>query len=258
MVLHAGMNTRNQSLCAWSGPLYVLLFASGMIVAGFFPPPPASWSAAQITALYADHPNRIMIGVLLVMAAQGLYVAFSSVVTVQLRRIEGRHSVFAFTQLALAALTPLLAIFPMTFQAAAAFRPGGHSPDVVQALSDMTWLPFVGAWFTVVPQWLVTGIVILGDSRARPVLPRWAGYANLWLAFMSIPSTGLYFFKTGPFSWTGVLSFWFAALAFFLWALVMTIVLVRAIRAQALSTEPDPEVSDLARQVAALLARSPA
>jgi hypothetical protein len=251
------MNTRNQSLCAWSGPLYVLLFAAGMIIAGFFPPPPASWSAAQIAALYTDHPTRIMIGILFVMAAQGLYVAFAAAVTVQLRRIEGRHSVFAFTQLALAALTPLLAIFPMIFQAAAAFRPGEHSPDVIQALSDMTWMPFVGAWFTVVPQWLVTGIVILGDQRTRPVFPRWAGYANLWLAFMSIPSTGLFFFKTGPFSWTGVLSFWFAALAFFIWALVMTIVLLRAVREQA-TAGPDEEVSDLARQVAALLAKSPA
>ena len=104
--------------------------------------------------------------------AQGLYVAFSSAATVQLRRVEGRHSVFAFIQLGLAAPTPLLAIFPMIFQAAAAFRPGEQSADVIQALSDMTWMPFVGAWFTVVPQWLVTGIVILGDERARLVLPR--------------------------------------------------------------------------------------
>jgi hypothetical protein len=252
------MNTRNQLICAWSGPPYVLLFAAGMVIAGFFPPPPASRSAGEIAALYSDHPTRIMIGVLVIMAAQGLYAAFSAVVTVQLRRVEGRHSVLAFTQLALAALTPLLAIIPLMFQAAAAFRPGERSPEVLQLLSDLTWLPFVGAWFTVVPQWLVTGIVILGDERARPVFPRWAGYANLWLAFMSIPSTGLYFFKTGPFSWTGVLSFWFAALAFFLWALVMTIVLLRAIRAQALSAEPDEDVSDLARQVAGLLAKSPA
>jgi hypothetical protein len=184
-------------------------------------------------------------------------VAFSATVTVQLRRVEGRHSVLAFTQLALAALTPLLAIIPLMFQAAAAFRPGERSPELIQVLSDLTWMPFIGAWFTVVPQWLVTGIVILGDQREHPVFPRWAGYANLWLAFMSIPSTGLYFFKTGPFSWTGVLSFWFAALAFFIWALAMTVVLLRAISAQA-ADGPDEDVTDLARQVAALLARSPA
>ena len=48
------------------------------------------------------------------------------------------------------------------------------------------------------------------------------------MAFLFAPSCLLTFFKTGPFAWNGLLSFWVAAGAFGAWFLVMTPLMVRA------------------------------
>ena len=226
------MNTRNQMWCAWAGPLFAALFCLGLLIAGFIPPPAPTMSPEDIATRFREHGDAIRVGAVLVMAAQGLYAMFSAVVTVQMRRIEGPHSVLAFAQLGLGVLAILEAVFPMVFLCVASFRAQEMSPESLRLLSDMCWMPFIGAWFTVVPQWALTGIVILQDKRERPIFPRWAGYANLWVALLSLPSTGLYFLKTGPFAWNGVLSFWLAGGAFFGWAIFMTVVLIRAIREQ--------------------------
>ena len=226
------MNKRNQLWCAWAGPMYAALFCLGLVIAGFIPPPSPTLTPREIAAMFAERGDAIRIGCLIVMGAQGLYAMFSAVVTVQLRRIEGPYSVLAYAQLILGVCALLEAIFPMTLLCLASFRAQEMSPDALRLLNDMCWMPFIGAWFTVVPQWAVTGIAILQDRRERLIFPRWVGYANLWVALLSLPSTGLYFFKAGPFAWDGLLAFWLAGAAFFGWAIFMALALVRAIREQ--------------------------
>ncbi len=41
------------------------------------------------------------------------------------------------------------------------------------------------------------------------------------------------FFKSGPFAWTGIIGFWIPAAVFGIWHIVMTVVLLRAIREEA-------------------------
>ncbi|MHB8691243.1 MAG: hypothetical protein ACYDHH_08350 [Solirubrobacteraceae bacterium] len=90
---------------------------------------------------------------------------------------------------------------------------------------------------TVVFQWLATAIVILQDKRAEPIFPRWAGYLNLWVALGSIPSTLLQFVHRGPFAWNGIFSFWFGAAAFGIWILVMSVLMISAVKRQARELE---------------------
>ena len=226
------MNQRTHIACTWAGPLFVLFFVLGLFIAGDIPPPSPSLTPLQIATIFKEHTTSIQIGLLIVLACQGLYAIFCAELTVQMRRIEGEHSPLAFAQLGLAVLAILLAIVPMMFQLAATFRINERSDFTFQLLSDLTWLPFIGAWFTVVPQWAVTGIAILQDTREQPIFPRWSGYANLWFAVLSLPSTGLYFLKVGPFAWDGMLAFWLAGGAFFGWAIIMTVVMLKAIRQQ--------------------------
>jgi hypothetical protein len=44
-----------------------------------------------------------------------------------------------------------------------------------------------------------------------------------------VPGGVAYFFRTGPFAWNGLLAFWVAASAFFIWLLVMPWITLRAI-----------------------------
>jgi hypothetical protein len=227
------MSVGNQRLCAWSAVAFLVVWIpSYWALARFVPPPAPDMSSAELARIFQDNTNGIKLGLLMSMAASALLGPFAAVITVQMRRIEGPHSPLAYSQLVLGALIIPLFIFPMMFLEAAAFRPD-RNPDEIRILSDMAWMGFIGAWFTVVFQWLSIGIAILRDDRPEPVFPRWAGYVNLAVAIGSLPGSLIYFFKSGPAAWNGVLCFWIPATAFVIWLVVMTIVLRAAINQQA-------------------------
>ncbi len=136
--------------------------------------------------------------------------------TVQMRRIEGRHSVLAFTQLALGAVLILEFIYLTMFWQVATFRPE-RSPEAVQLLNDMAWLPFIALTGSVVIQAAVIGFALLGDQGPDPVFPRWAGYFNLWCALMFTPGSVTVFFKDGPLAWNGVIAWYLPLGAFGIW-----------------------------------------
>jgi hypothetical protein len=52
------------------------------------------------------------------------------------------------------------------------------------------------------------------------------------LALVFVPAALIPFFKTGPFAWNGVLSFWLPVGLFVVWLFVMWSVLTKAIRSQ--------------------------
>jgi len=201
-------------------------------LARFVPPPSATLSSAELARIFQENTNGIRIGSLMSMFASALLGPFAAVITVQMRRIEGRSSPLAHTQLALGVLIVLLFIFPMMFLETAAFRPD-RDPDEIRVLNDMAWMGFIGAWFTVFFQWVSIGLAILWDVRAQPIFPRWSGYVNLWVAFLSVPGSLIYFFKSGPASWSGVFCFWIPATVFVIWLVTMTYVLLKAIARQA-------------------------
>jgi hypothetical protein len=208
-----------------------VLFSCALPLANLLPPPSPGLPPARFAHELIGNRTEFRLGLILGLVACPLYAFVCAAVTVQLKRIEGRYSPFAYAQLGLGVLAVLEVLFPFMFLLAAAYRPE-RSAAQIQLLSDIALLPFVGAWMTVVFQWLATAIVILQDKRAEPIFPRWAGYLNLWVALGSIPSTLLQFVHRGPFAWNGIFSFWFGAAAFGIWILVMSILLIGAIKRQ--------------------------
>jgi hypothetical protein len=225
----------SQLVCAWSGPLFLVLFFIALPIAHLLPPPSPGLPASQFAHQLIGNRTQFRIGLILGLIAAPLYAFLCAGLTVQLKRIEGRHSPLAYAQLGLGVLAILEILFPFMFLLAAAFRPE-RSAQQIQLLGDVALLPFVGAWMTVVFQWIATALVIFQDKRPDPIFPRWAGYLNLWVAIASIPSTLLQFVHHGPFAWNGILSYWFAAGAFGIWILAMSVLLLKAIQRQAANT----------------------
>jgi hypothetical protein len=224
----------SQLICAWSGPVFLVLFFVALPIAHLLPPPSPGLPAARFARELIGNRTQFRIGLILGLAAAPLYAFTCAGLTIQLKRIEGRHSPLAYAQLGLGICAILEILFPFMFLLAAAFRP--RTAQQIQLLGDIALLPFVGAWMTVVFQWIATALVIFQDKRPDPIFPRWAGYMNLWVAVASIPSTLLQFVHHGPFAWNGILSYWFAAGAFGIWILVMSVLLLKAIRRQAADT----------------------
>ena len=238
------MNVAAMKLSAWSGILFLVLFTIGWwVLAGFIPPPTPHDSAAQISAQFRGNETGIRFGMIISMFAAGLLGPFVAQITIQMRRIEGKHSVLAFTQLALGAIFGLEFIYLIFFWQTAAFRPE-RSAAIILTLNDMAWIPFVGLSSTIVLMPIVLGWCALSDKRAKPIFPRWFGYYNIWSGLMFTPGSFNVFFHHGPMAWNGFIAFYLPIPIFAIWCIVVSLQLVKAVNRQVAERDfgtPEPE-----------------
>jgi hypothetical protein len=226
------MNPRTQRFCVWAGVAFTGLFAIGFWpVAGLMPPPAPGTSAEQLTRLLVEHGTRIRIGLQICIVASALFFPFTALISVYIKRIEGQDSPLAYAQLAAGAGSTMVFVFPLMNMQSAAYR-AERAPAIVQAISDMSWIPFVGLLCVPMMQNLCLALAIFSDKTPSPVFPRWAGYFNIWVGLSFIPAVLLVFVHSGPVAWNGILSWYLGAVAFFSWIVVMAVLLLRAIRQQ--------------------------
>jgi hypothetical protein len=199
-----------------------------LLAAHWIPPLSPAESAQQIAQRYSEHTTGIRWGVVLMLFGAGVTVPFGALIASHIKQIEGRFSPLAYTQL-LGAAGGLFAVsMPVLIMGAATFRPD-RDPTLTQLLNDLAWVPFIMNGPPAILQCVSLGIAILGDEREKPTFPRWLAYFNFWAAFCFLPAFLLLFFKTGPFAWNGLFSFWLAAALFGSWFLVMAVMLLRAV-----------------------------
>jgi hypothetical protein len=251
------VNARVQLVSAYLFFVFMALFALGFwVLAGFMPPPNPAESAQAIARQFQGNTTGIRAGMLVLEFAAALLLPWCGAVAVQMKRVERGHTVLTYTWLAASGILVLEFIYPIMFWLVAAFRPH-EAPAILQHFNDLAWLTFLGVVTTAVVQALALGIVALRDTRPTPVFPRWFGYFNIWSATLFCPASLIIFFKHGPFAWNGVIAFWFVAIVFFAWMLVVTVVLIGAIRHQQLeeANGTEPVSSAPAAQLAALSAQ---
>jgi hypothetical protein len=227
------MNQRRlngQRLCALCGFVMLALFAPGMILAGFIPPPGANLSVHQTALFYSEHTDRLRLGLTFIIAAAGFYAPWSGAVSVQLKRIEGQFSPFAYTELVTGAANFLVIMIPAYVMLAAAFRPL-RDPQITQALNDMGMIPFIGAFPpTIIANLAIAGAILTGERK--DIYPRWIAWLNLGCIPLLLPAVAIPFVTSGAFAWQGLFEFWLAAIVFFGWFTVMTVMTLRAIAQQ--------------------------
>jgi hypothetical protein len=100
-------------------------------------------------------------------------------------------------------------------------------------MSDLSNFYWVMAIVAATMQCYAIGFAILSDRRELPVYPRWVAYVNFWVGTLYLPGTLLTFFKTGPFAWNGIISFYVVATIFAIWYCTMIPTTFKAIKRQA-------------------------
>jgi hypothetical protein len=226
------VNALTQRMCAWCGPVCAVLWLFGFwVFAGFVPPPSPNSSAEEIARMFQHDTNSIRFGLLLLMFAGALYGPWTAVIAVQMKRIEGRYSPMAYTQLALGAVFVLVFILPVMIWQSAAYRPFG-SPELIQRMNDTAWFMFLGPVSTILVQGLAIGIAFLSDRRTPPVLPRWLGFFSIWAVILFLPGALIVFFKDGPFAWNGLFAWWIPLPVFTVWMILLSVMLLKAITQQ--------------------------
>jgi hypothetical protein len=220
-------NTEVQRAFAWTGVVMLVGFLIGFWpIAGYVPPSRPLDSVENIVAFYDGHTFRIRLGLWITMFAAAFCTTFFVAVSNQIRRIEGTHSPIAHAQMIFGGLFTLEFIFPLVIWQAAAYRPT-LDPTMTYRLHDLGWLMFLGIVTTGILQALITGWAILRDRREHPIFPRWIGYVCLWCTLTFVSGGLIFFFKSGPFAWNGILAWWVLLVGFATWIVVLAFGLLR-------------------------------
>ncbi|MEU7814979.1 hypothetical protein [Pseudonocardia sp. NPDC049154] len=223
------VRTRVQLLCAWSGFAMLAGTLAGFLVAGVLPLPPAAWwPADRVLAFYTDSPTTTRVGFVLASMSVGLLLPLVGLLSAHLVGIEGRVPVLAFLQLLGGAVTGVMLLVPLLMMAVCAFRVD-RDPALVLLLHDLAWLLLLPPVVPFMLQAVAVGVAVLGDRSAEPLMPRWVGYLNLWIAFLFLPGVLPFFFYSGPFAWQGVFVFWLALAAVGAWVVTMALSLRRVV-----------------------------
>ena len=232
MAAQQSSNIRSQLICAWCVVPFVLSFFAGLVIARFLMPVAPGLSADEIATLYQTHTNTIRIGILICFAGCVPFILWGGALIGQSRRIEGASPTLAYTQIASLAIAVMIVLVPAIFFFVAAYRPE-RFPEITQMLNDLGWTMFVVSFPPFMAWPIALAIGIFGDEAERPVFPRWAAYFNIYVSLIYLPPSLLIFFKAGPFAWNGLFSWYIPVADFFIWAIVMTVLTVTAIKRQA-------------------------
>lgn len=222
------MIEKHQRLCVWVGLLFLPLFWTGLMVAGWFPPPSPNLSADEVMRMFDADRNLIRTGVWILTAAAPLLAFYGTALTHQIRRSIGA-SPLARAQTLVAACLILEFIFPQMIWQAAAYR-AERAPALVQLCYDIGWLMYIGVVGTAMVQMVLCGIAVISDRRAEPLVPRWVAYVCFWAALGVAGGSFCVYTQTGPIAWNGLIAFWLLAVAFFVWMLTMSWAMLRASR----------------------------
>jgi hypothetical protein len=237
------MTARNQRLCTWSGALFALLFLLGFgVVSRYIPPPLPSDTAAEVAARYRENSVSIRAGMVLTLFAITFYVPWTAAISVQLKRIEGRRSPLAYAQLGIGTGLTIAFVPVLYYFIIAGFRPE-RSDETIQTLNDLGWVPFTGIIYTIFLQNLIIGIAVLGDRGAKPVFPRWFGYFSIWTAIAYAPACLDAFFTAGPFAWNGIFTWWLSLIAFLIYIVVISTLMLRRVNPEMIAADAAEEAA---------------
>lgn len=223
------LNQRNQRICAHSVLLYMAMTGVGLfLLPRWLPPPSPNIAQSSIAPMFTA---QMRIGMEILMLSSSLFMGLPVVITAQMRRIEGPNHVLANFQLTAAAIGVLGVEFPAFFWLAISYRPDTPQ-DIITVFNDLSWFIIISGVSSAICQNLALGICILGDASPQKVYPRWLGFWNIWLSLAYLPGVFIPFFKTGPFTWSGILGFWVVVSGFFIWLALNYVYTLKAIAAQ--------------------------
>ena len=223
------VNTKVLMFGAWGALLYPGLLIIGWLwLAGFVPPPPPTASAEHIVDIYQHHAVAIRAGMVITMFGAVMAMPLGATVAYFISRIEGFFGPLSILQVMGAVGMAVLTFYPPMWWLISIYRPE-RSAELTQTLSDAGWLQWVGGLTIYYPTVIVIAVASFLDKSPEPVFPRWFGYANIWLVILLLPGQMIFFFKTGPLAWNGLIAFYLAFLVFAMWFPVAFYLLRKAV-----------------------------
>jgi len=237
--MRAAFKHRIRMCCIWSWAVCGIgFFLTFGLLAGFIPPHVEAWTANQVAGFYAANRTEIRIGLIGALFFSALLLPFFTVVSQEMREIEGPKPLLAPIQFGGAVILVCFFQIICLLWLLASFR-AGISHDLIRAMNDYGWI----VWTILIPtyscQFICIALAGFMDIREQPLWPRWAAYANLLVASLGAGGCCSIFFKHGPFSWNGLIGWWVPTVVFALGMCMNMYLLHRHARSPAYESVPD-------------------
>lgn len=223
---------RDQWICWWSIPIFYGLFGLIFVYLGKVMPPPApGLTQAETLEFIRTNAGKMQWAWALLNLSLGFASMSSGLIVVQMKRMSVSPALGYGYLAALSVAALPGCIFCGLMFSLAAFRPD-RNPALVSLLYDMGLLSFVGSLGCFFTQYLVFAIAIFLDER--DIFPKWLAYMSIWGAVTELVAVPIWMFRSGPYAWNGLISFWLGTLIFVVWEFFLVVCLYRAIQRQPL------------------------
>lgn len=224
------MNTNHLRLCAWAGPVFVILMGIGYLLtySVSIPPINPAASAEHVAGIYAENINTIRLGLVFLIFGATFFAPFMAAITVMMSRMGNPSPalILVFTMINAGIYIGLFVI--LVAWGGASYRPSAF-PEITRAFHDYTFI-FLLWPGTILPMvYIALALAILSDTRTPKVFPRWFAYYSFWSALMALTGCLIVFFKHGPFAINGLFAFWINLGTFFLWYIVVAVLLLKSV-----------------------------
>lgn len=227
------MSTRAQTIMIWWGLAFMYIY--GLTLWGLLdmmPPPPATMTANEVAAFYAENSLAIRVGAVIASWTSAFGVPFAVVIALQMARLEKGMPAWSVLAFAGGILMTMFLVLPPMCWGVAAFTPE-RAPEITMLMHELGTLTLVTT-----DQYFIFQMVAMAYiSLTRPAspdnpFPRWIGYFTIWAAVMFEVGALAFMPKSGAFSWNGAFIYWVPLVVYGTWVTVVSVSMLRAIGRQ--------------------------
>ena len=205
-------------------PLVAILIAAFVLFPGFTAPVSPRASAVEVAAFYRQDLSRIRYSMILFNWFGVALIPLVLLIAERMRNMAHRTPVLRYCVIGVAGGAPIVFLTSTVFWLVAAFRPE-RSPDLTLLTNDLAWITFTCAVPFLVALFLFLALAVFWDEQPRPVFSKSVAWCNVAAAIAVAPAAFAGLYKSGPFAWDGVVSFWMKNAAFLVWIIVMAFAL---------------------------------
>ena len=235
------MNATVMRVFLWSGVVLVaaLIGAQGWMM-GFIPGPSPNLNAHELAQIFIERKGSILLGSLIQCICWSFYATWAIPIIMFIRKMEGSMPALTYASLVnVGGGYVFFILIPMTWSVIA-FRADTLDPAIIQVMNDWVWFDWLFTWPSFSIWMFIIAAAIFYDHNVPTLYPRWVAFYNVWSGVLIFPAGLIGFFKTGPFAYNGLISFWFAVFVFFGWMVVMTIMTFRLVTVEERRLSPQP------------------
>ena len=217
--------------CAALGPTFLAAFLICWGALGHnIPPIPADYTTAQMAEFFRTHYNEVRAGMAGAMLFGCFYLPWTLSITKVMRHINpNENDMLTTLQMWGGGLTVVPLVTSSVFWMTGAYRPDVLDDKTLQMLYDQGWLLIDMFYFITTIPMVMIGMAGLTDQRAQPLFPRWACWYSIWAGISFLFELLMPFFKSGLFARQGWLNFWVEFLVWFVYILLITFYVMKAI-----------------------------